>query len=311
MRQIIIGCDVGGSHITTAAVDLKTGSLINESMATQKVDNQAAANDILENWTIAIKRSISLAGQENLSGIGMAMPGPFDYEKGIALFTGENAKFQELNGINVAQELDDKLALPRNVSVRVMNDATAFAVGEAWQGKASGTARSVSITLGTGFGSAFIDHGIPVIERDDVPKQGCVWHLPLNESIADDYFSTRWFIKRFAEKSGWYMAGVKEIADRVVADPRALEVFSEFGQNLGLFLGPWLKKFKANTLVIGGNISSAYHLFDSHLAEALKSLGVSISIQISELKENAALIGSARLFDDDFWTGIKPLLSKM
>jgi glucokinase len=311
MREIIIGCDVGGSHITAAAIDLKTGSLINETLTTQKVDNQASSDEILENWSIAIKKSISKTSQDKLLGIGMAMPGPFDYEKGIALFTGENAKFQGLNGINVTQGLNEKLALPNGVDIRFMNDATAFAVGEAWQGKAARSSRSVSITLGTGFGSAFIDNGIPVVERADVPKLGCVWHLAFKKSIADDYFSTRWFIKRFAEKSGWDMAGVKEIADRVPADPRAMEVFTEFGQNLGEFLGPWLKLFGADTLVMGGNISAAYKLFGPNLEEVLKQQQLKVSVCISELKENAALIGSARLFENNFWNGIKPLLSKM
>lgn len=311
MKKIVIGCDIGGSHITSVAVDLGTGTLIGKSMATQKINNQATADVILENWAVAIKKSIATVGQGDISGIGMAMPGPFDYNNGIALFTGSNAKFQALNGINVAQGLNDKLALPGGVTVRFMNDATAFAVGEAWQGKTAGSARSVSITLGTGFGSAFIIHGIPAVEGDDVPELGCVWHLPFKNGIADDYFSTRWFVKRYEEKSGWSLAGVKEIADRVPSDPKALETFLEFGQNLGLFLGPRLKQFKADTLVIGGNISAAYQLFSYDFEKTLKNQRLDISVHISELKENAALIGSARLFENDFWTNIKPLLSKM
>ena len=72
-----------------------------------------------------------------------------------------------------------------------MNDASSFAVGEAWAGSASKFDRSLSITLGTGFGSAFISNRIPIVDGPLVPKLGCIYHLPYRDGIADDYFSTR------------------------------------------------------------------------------------------------------------------------
>jgi hypothetical protein len=36
-----------------------------------------------------------------------------------------------------------------------------------------------------------------------------------------------------------------------------------------------------------------------------------VAIEVSELKEAAALIGSTRLFEDAFWRQVKPLLPKM
>lgn len=311
MKKLAIGCDVGGSHISCAAIDLSNGAILKESFATQKVDNQGIAEDILNCWLTALKASIYKIDHSQLLGIGFAMPGPFEYHTGIARFTGSNAKYQNLFGVDVGRSIKEKLSLNAQQDVRFLNDATAFAMGEAWAGKASGSSRSLSITLGTGFGSAFIDNGVPVVDRDDVPKLGCVWHLPFDSGIADDYFSTRWFIKRFAEKSGWEMTGVKEIAERVKSDPRAMEIFEEFGQNLGIFLGPWLLKFKADTLVMGGNIAAAYQLFRKEFDESLKNQGLTLSCHVSELKEDAALIGSARLFDNDIWKQLSPLLPKM
>ena len=178
-------------------------------------------------------------------------------------------------------------------------------------GKASKVKRSVSITLGTGFGSAFVDDGVVVVERDDVPKLGCVWHLPYKDGIADDSFSTRWFIKRYAELSNHQLSGVKEIAERATTDEKAMEVFVEFGTNLGEFLAPWLKKFQAEVLVIGGNVTGAYNLFGKHFETVLKKRNVKTKILISDHMEDAAIIGSARMFDAAFWERIRPLLSKM
>jgi glucokinase len=311
MKNYAIGADIGGSHISCAVIDLNRKIILRETYATQPVDNKDQADHILNNWVIALKKSLSFIDINELAGIGFAMPGPFDYEKGIALFSHENDKYESLYGVDVAMHIKDVFSLKSASDVRFMNDASSFAVGEAWFGKSANVDKSVCITLGTGFGSAFIERGLPVVERDDVPKMGCVWHLPFNHSIADDSFSTRWFIKSFAEKTGWQMAGVKEIANRVKSDSRALEVFEEFGTNLGEFLGPWLAKFNADALVIGGNIAAAYPLFGNNLVSSLKRQSILTNIYISELKEDAAIIGSARLFETDFWNEIKPLLSKM
>jgi glucokinase len=196
--------------------------------------------------------------------------------------------------------------------IRYMNDATAFAVGEAWIGKAAGHKKSIAITLGTGFGSAFIESGLPVLEREDVPKLGCVWHLPYKDGIADDYFSTRWYIKSYATKTGNSLSGVREIAELASKrDNNAISLFNEFGNNLGKFLGTWINSFGAEVIVIGGNMTGAYNLFGPSLQSAFEKQKINVKVQLSELKEDAAIIGSARLLDGSFWEKIKPLLSKM
>jgi len=311
MKTIAIGTDIGGSHISCAAIDFQKQFIIKGSLTTQMVNNQASAKEILNNWGIALSKSIAQIDRTRLAGIGFAMPGPFDYAGGIALFTRDVAKDHNLYGINVSRRIKQLLALPAGFDLRYLNDAAAFGVGEAWLGKASGVKRSISITLGTGLGSAFVDNGIPVVEGDFVPRMGSMWHLPFNNDIADASFSTRWFIKRYAQKTGNKLAGVKQVVDRAATDSLAKDVFVEFGTNLGNFMGPWAKKFGADILVIGGNVSAAYNLFGPSLEESLKKQQLSSTIHVSELKEDAALIGSARLLEGNFWNQVKPLLAKM
>ena len=111
--------------------------------------------------------------------------------------------------------------------------------------------------MGTGFGSAFIKDGLPVVDGEQVPEQGCVWYIPFEEGIADDYFSTRGLIKRFYESTGKQLAGVKEIADLAISDLAAKALFNDFGEKMGIFLNPWIQKFEMEVLVIGGNISKS------------------------------------------------------
>ncbi len=64
-------------------------------------------------------------------------------------------------------------------------------------------------------------------------------------------------------------------------------------------------------MVIGGNVTGAYNLFGNYFEKSLKKHNVAAEIHISDHMEDAAIIGSARMFDDAFWEKIKHLLSKM
>ncbi len=311
MKKYAIGTDIGGSHMSCAVIDMEKEKIISGTFSFIKVDNKGNADEILNTWAGALKKSISKIDAGQLLGIGFAMPGPFDYEKGIALFKIV-PKYQSLYDVNVGNRISGLLNLNTETHVRFMNDATSFAVGEAWMGKAAGFKKSISITLGTGFGSAFIESGLPVLEGNKVPHLGCVWHLPYKSGIADEFFSTRWFTKIYAEKTGKVINEVKEIAELANSgNDTANTLFKEFGNNLGEFIGPWIKKFSAGTLVIGGNIAGAYSLFAKNFKAALENQEIDITVELSELKENAAIIGSAKLLDEKFWTNVKPLLSKM
>jgi len=309
-KKYAIGADIGGSHISTVLVDMEKGSMLVGSHAEQKVDNQAPSDEILKNWAIAIKKTMSHAQYGELTGIGFAMPGPFDYKTGVALLKNV-AKYESLYGINVGDELKKILNLPASMPFRYLNDAMSFAIGECWMGKASDYKNVVAITLGTGFGSAFLTDGVPVIEGNRVPKMGYVYHIPYESGIADDYFSTRWFIAEYAARTGVACNGVKEIADRATREDEAKKMFEDFGTNMGNFLAPLLRNFEASCLVIGGNVSGAYPLFGSWFENALKKQNISIEIVISELMESAAMAGSARLLDEEFWKDVEPLVSKI
>jgi glucokinase len=107
------------------------------------------------------------------------------------------------------------------------------------------------------------------------------------------------------------VSGVKEIADIADKDKKALGLFIEYGDNMGSFLAPWLNKFGAEILVVGGNISYAYNLFGEVFEQRLRKEKCNSKVVLSELKENAALLGSAYLFDDKFWRAVQHALPLM
>ena len=309
-KNIAIGTDIGGSHISCAAVDLVSGKIIRETLTERSVDNQAQASTIIAIWTQALSAALSKVTFENVKGIGFAMPGPFDYVKGISYIRGV-AKYENLYGLNVSEAVSNGLGIHDDFLVRFMNDASSFAVGEAWAGSASGFNRSLSITLGTGFGSAFISNRIPIVDGPEVPESGCIYHLPYKDGIADDYFSTRGLLSRYKKISGKELSGVRELAAMAATSKVVADLFADFGDDAGLFLAPWLKKFRAEILVIGGNISHAYNLFGDVFEERLRKENCTCEVTISELKEDAALLGSAYLLNDNFWNSVQHALPLM
>lgn len=308
MKQFALGVDVGGSHVSSMIFDLKHQVLLPETSAESDLDNHGTPEEIIAAWGNVIKKSLSAVDIDQVEGIGFAMPGPYDYAEGISLLSGKNGKYENTHGMKVPEMLRSYLLLPEDFKVRFINDATAFALGEDQVGKAKEVQRSLSITLGTGFGSAFIEDGIPLVDGDKVPENGCLWHVPFEGGIADDYFSTRGLLTRYKALSERSFLGVKEIAEWASKCEEAQAVFTDFGQKMGELLVPWIKKIDLEMLVIGGNISKAFHLFGPSLQGFLNKEGLGMDIAISELKENAAIIGSATLVDDTYYLRVLPVL---
>ena len=307
MKRYAIGVDVGGSHISCKIYDLIEGLLLDNSFTSVDLNNSGSKEEILNTFVELLQPVLKKINKEELAGIGFAMPGPFDYLNGIALFAGENAKFDQLNQVNIKQELSERLALA-DVNIRFINDATAFALGEFFNGMLKGSSNSLAITLGTGFGSAFLSKGIPVITENTVPYQGCLWHLKFEEGIADDYFSTRGLVSRFENESGLKIKGAKEISDLYEQNEFARNVFHDFGAKLAHFLSPWIKSFGIERIVIGGNISKAYTLFNDALQQ---NLNTKIEVNSSQLLEDSAFIGAAVLLNDEFYDSIHVQLKHM
>lgn len=304
---IAIGIDIGGSHITCMAVRPANREILTELCVRKVVDSQGDSEGILGTWADALGRCLSYFPAGMPEGIGFAMPGPFDYLKGIALFSGVK-KYDALYNVNIRDEMRKRLSLPAGLPVRFMNDATCFAVGEAWLGKASEFHRTMAITLGTGFGSSFLINGIPLESGNEVPESGCIYHLPYQDGIADDYFSARWFEKVYNEKFNSPSPGVKAMTDQAAGNPDIMEIFTGFGERLGDFLSPCLLRFRAECLTIGGNIARSFPLFGPALVATLKKERCETAVFLSTLGEHAAIAGSARLADDHFYSKL-PFIS--
>ncbi|MDG3583853.1 MULTISPECIES: ROK family protein [Galbibacter] len=305
---IVIGVDIGGSHVSCAAVNTNTNTILPETYFQNEVNSKASKETILQTWGDTINQVLKIFKGKQIEGIGFAMPGPFKYKEGIAMFE-VNDKYESLYNVSVLNELP-KYVSAKNIKLRFLNDASSFGLGSLLCGGIKTDKKVIAITLGTGFGAAFFDGDMPILTGNEVPENGCLWDKPYKNGISDDYFSTRWFINAYEEYNGNNdIYGVKEIIDEEKEVAKVL--FKKFTVNLCEFMLPYINKFQPDLLIIGGSIAKSSSLFLPDLKEAFSEAGMDLSIQIISNTEEANIIGAAYALNDSFWKKIELILPKI
>ncbi|MCH5596470.1 ROK family protein [Niabella ginsengisoli] len=249
-KNIGLGIDVGGSHITAALVDLDQYYILKDSRFRGAVNSKGSVNEISEAWLDVINRSLNCC-TDAVTRIGIAMPGPFDYENGISLIK-DNNKYEALYGINIKTLLSEALSIAPE-QITFSNDAACFLKGEIVSDDTCKYERVVGLTLGTGLGSARF--------KDNLAEDANRWCMPFLEGIAEDYISTRWFLQRYFERCGEMVKDVKALVEQYTSNKLIAEIFDEFAKNLALFVQTCVKEDGAETVIIGGNIANANKLF--------------------------------------------------
>ncbi|WP_162817905.1 ROK family protein [Niabella yanshanensis] len=280
--QVVMGVDIGGTHITAALVNTVSGQLIRHSLRRRRVNAAAAAETVIAEWVQCIRESMV---QGPVDVISFAMPGPIDYDTGISYMRGQD-KYEYLYGLNLKDLLAQALGFPRS-GLFMYNDASCFLQGEIYAGCARSYAKDkmIGITLGTGLGSAVYNNG--------ASTSADKWCVRFKGGIAEDFLSTRWFTGRWEEITGVKLSGVRELGQVALdGDTAAKHIFSEFGDHLGQFVFDFAQAEKPQAVVIGGNIAKAHALFIPSAEKVLRSLGLSLRLLPAAIGEEALLLGA-------------------
>ena len=288
--------EIGGTHVTAALVDLDGGVVLPGTVERGALNPTGSAHELLS-AIIACGCGLSAAAGQRW---GVAIPGPFDYERGIGLFA-DVGKFEALCGVDVREALAAGLPGPPG-SVTFLNDADAFLWGEWLFGAAAGHDRCVAITLGTGIGSAFIADGELRHDGPGVPPEGRVDLLRIAGLALEDVVSARAIEKAYRERTGVVPESTAYIAGRARAgDGAAAAVLRSSFEQLGMALRPWLQEFGASVLVIGGSMTGSWDLIGPALLQGLESGGATalkrFTASVAARPEHAALLGAAAYAD--------------
>lgn len=281
----VLACDFGGSHLAVAiSPEQETSFEVAHLPVSRDTDLQQLVDRITEAAELAA--NLAQLPLRPVSGIAMAMPGPFDYERGA--FLGSH-KFPRLLGADLKQALAETFQLsPRCVTF--LHDAQAFLLGELRPSEA--TAKVVGITLGTGIGSAFAEGGRLIIHGTGVPDGSEIYHLPWLNGTVEDTLSTRGILNSFRNSNGMQAESVKEICAQCNTDPVARETMEEFGRQLGKVIQTYIEPFSPETIILGGGIARNPDCFLPAMRSQLAQPGR--TIRISTLLERAAILGAAR-----------------
>jgi glucokinase len=288
--------EIGGTHVTAVLVTADPWDLVSDTLRTAWLDADGTAAELLDD----------LAAAANALPVGrrsdwvVAVPGPFDYTRGIGLFR-DVGKFDGLHGVDVRRGLMMRIR-PSPFAVRFLNDADAFGVGEYAAGAARGHDRAVCITLGTGVGSAFLDRGQPVNSGPTVPPDGSI-HLVVHEGRPlEETVSRRAIRTAYAATAGspGVAPDVHVIAERSRhGDEAAGAVLAHAFRGLGAALAPLVQRFEASIVVIGGSMAGSWDIVEPAvrlgLTRAASELG-RLEVRPAERNQVAALLGAA------FWS---------
>ncbi len=298
-EHCVASLDIGGTSVKSGVVKTD-GMLCAGSFHVRPVDSGGTAEAILKSFALSLREVLDIAQKRDLilDGIGIAICGPFDYEKGISKIRGLD-KYESLYDVNVKEHLQKELELPLDLPMLFDVDAWAFGRGEVWTGAGKPYSRVIVFTMGTGVGSAFAVDGKIVGEGPGVPWYGWISGQKYRDGILNDYISRTYMIHRYRALTGLDL-DVKEMADRArEGDRNAKKVFEEVGSELGGFLREHhVEEFGAECIIFGGQISRSFELFVGPVKRALAGIESLRAILPAMDIECSALRGVAKLVFD-------------
>jgi len=281
MRAVL---EVGGSHVTAAIVDCAHDQVLEAHRL--ELDSSGSADMIVQTFVDGVE---GLGSRARGLPLVVAIPGPFDYRTGVGDFEGV-AKFGSLRGLPLGEMLRTRLG----TTVCFVNDVTAFGIG---QYKLAGRPeRLIALTLGTGLGSCFLEHGKPVESGPAVPPHGWIYLLEFEGRPIEETFSTRAIVDAYARRTAQRLE-VKEIARMARAgDALASEILQHSYAALATTLAPWVSAFRAEVVAIGGSIANSWDLIETWFVPGIheaSTSGAAVRVVKAADSEASALVGAA------------------
>ncbi|WP_375479221.1 ROK family protein [uncultured Jatrophihabitans sp.] len=285
--------EVGGTHVSAALVD-PDGWTVSGAVR-RPLDANADADELVGAFVAAARAVAAPPGMP----WGVAMPDPFDYRRGVALFDAAVAKFGALHGVDVGAALRADL----DADVFFLNDADAFTLGEWTAGVGRGAQRLAGITLGTGVGSGWVVDGQVV--DPGFPPGGRIHQVGISDELLgiwdeplEDLFSRRAIRASFAAAGGDPAADVREVAALARAgDGRATRTLTRALRFLGMAVGRAVAEFRADVLVIGGSMAASWDLFEPWFRTGAEPPGRNArplpEIRVSVDAERSGFVGAA------------------
>ena len=298
-----IGVDLGGTNLRAAAVDSQ-GNQLGKHLGSipLRADREAVVGDIVN----AIRTLRERFGVEQLTGIGVAVPGFIRLKEGVV---AKSANLPSVEGFPLRDEIQDRLG----GQVILENDANAAALGEKWLGAGRDVDDLILLTLGTGIGGGIIVNGR--ILRGHVGMAGEFGHMTVIPNGNPCGCGNSGCLEKHASATAIsVMARLLQLGEALTAEQvyriatekggedaqKAKRIFELMGVALGIAIGNLVNVFNAPLYLLSGGPLPAWDLFaPAMFAEARQRSftfrNTETRIEKALLGNEAGLYGAARL----------------
>ena len=260
--------DVGGTFVKSVVATLQ-GELLPNTETSVPINSNGTREEIEHSLATVVANGRAIAEYNGylLAGVGIAFPGPFDYNTGISYMTH---KFAALENVSVKDFFHSLLDIGEDMPVVFMHDVTAAVLGEQHFGAAKGYKNVAVVTLGTGLGFAHTIDGEIQYSNFGSPSVS-IYNRPYLDGVLEDFASKRGFLRAYAE-----VRGEENPSNLTVAmiggmcahgDEQALESFRRVGEILATELKPLLEEFSIECLLFGGQISRSFCYIEPVIAK--------------------------------------------
>jgi glucokinase len=294
-----IGLDLGGTNLRAAAVD-RSGRMLNKVVGRTQYSEgrEAIVRDMVE----AIEAMRNEFGKENLTGIGIGVPGFISLQEGVIK---NSNNLSALENFPIRDEIGKRLGH----KIILENDANAAALGEKWIGAGRDVNDLVMLTLGTGIGGGIISNG--KVLRGVNGMAGELGHITAVPNGNPCGCGNRGCVEKHASASAIIaMARMVGLGDNLSAkqvydlaaggNERAKMVFVSMGEALGIVLAMLINSFNFPLYVLAGGVIAGWDQFAPALLEETRRRSFTFRttatrVERAQLGNEAGLYGAAYL----------------
>jgi N-acetylglucosamine repressor len=298
----VIGVDVGPERVECIVTDL-AGDILHRTSGVlpSPLTNEQFLVILIDNIHKILQSS--KVNQEKIIGIGIAMHGVVDVEKGTSLI----APILKLKNIPIKDRLEEEF----NLTVKVENDARAMALGESWFGGHGDVDSMVAVNIGRGVGAGIVlngklFHGSEGIAGEfghmtidingeicECGNRGCLQTLVSGEAIAErGSLLINEKSMRLSGKDIFEMAEAK--------DPSCIQLLQETGEIIGIGLTNLIHLVNPSKIVLGGGVMNSQKYIMPTLLETIQQRVLTdqarqTDVQVTALGSDATLLGAVSL----------------
>ena len=310
-----IGCDLGGTNLRAAIVDVENGSVLHQlRMPTHAREGHDVVMQRMADLFLRVIESAGL-NKDDIGGIGIGVPGVLDLEKGETLF------LPNLPGTWPHIPLRDTIADLTRLPVGLLNDVRSITNGEWLFGAGRGVDTVAVFAVGTGIGGGLVVNG--QLHLGIGGTGGELGHMTIDYNGPSCGCGNKGCLEAYASGPAIAAMGMKAVAQGLTTciaefcendlnritpqliaraalegDEIAKNIYESTGFYLGIAAGNVCASLGPRRIILAGGVAQAGELLLEPMRRTLRERVTVMPIEQvevvqSQLGENAGVIGAA------------------